>query len=678
MHRKGRRRTDRTAAAWTSAALRALALGGALSLAGAGVLAADKDAARHEVRDPYYGAVLYQEFQDRYFTALTELMVSQHFERMPHHVEDAEIQRGSLYLSYGLHREAARIFTRLIDQGVAPAVRDRAWFYLAKIRYQRGLPAAAEDALGRVRAPLPPELETERVLLKASLQMLRQDFAGATQTLQPLATGESASLYARYNLGVAMIRSGADEPGRKLLDELGRSPVKTDEFLTLRDKANVALGFAALKDNHPERAREFLERVRLDGLLADEALLGYGWASDAMHDPRGALVAWQELAGREAGDASVLEARLAEPYALVKIGSEGLALEKYAAAIAGFDAERRRLDESIAAIRGGGLLDGLVAGNPGEEMGWFWNIERLPKMGHAAHLIPVLAAHDFQEGFKNYRDLLFLARNLRRWQTQLGVLGDMLENRRQAFAARLPLLGLQTQGARLESLEGRRAALGTELDAAAQAGDGKAFATPHERALAARIEKARAALARLDALAAASAAGALEAPPEGERKEAHARLDRVAGALGWSLGEDLPVRLWDAKKDLKQVAAELLLAHDHEQHLERAQQEEPRRFDAFAARLAELGRRVDAMLPRVDRLIAEQREAVQELAVARLVQQQQDLVAYGSEARFAVAQIYDRALARGERKDEAPPAPAAPVAPAAEPAAPSEAGRGTP
>jgi hypothetical protein len=49
------------------------------------------------------------------------------------------------------------------------------------------------------------------------------------------------------------------------------------------------------------------------------------------------------------------------------------------------------------------------------------------------------------------------------------------------------------------------------------------------------------------------------------------------------------------------------------------------------------------MAPRVAGLANEQRAAVQELAVAELTRQKERLVAYGTQARFAVAQIHDRA-----------------------------------
>jgi len=618
-------------------ALGRLAGGAALSLAiavaagGAPACASEAVDAqtRHVVRDPHYGDSLFYFYQQRYFTSLTTLMASQQFGRVSHHAEEAEVLRGGLYLSYGLHREAAEIFTRLIDAGAPPAVRDRAWYYLAKIRYQRGFLAQAEEALGRIKAPLPPQLEEDRALLQANLLMARGDYAGAAEILKPLAKADKDALYARYNLGVALIKSGSVARGSEMLDEIGVLPARSEEFRSLSDKANVALGFAALQNKDAERARVYLERVRLSGMMANKALLGFGWAADALGRPKDALVPWTELTGRDASDAAVLEAKLAVPYALGEMQAYPQALEQYRGAIQTFDRESTSLDESISAIRAGKLLEDLLASNPGEEMGWFWNIDRLPRMPHAGHLVEVLALHQFQEEFKNYRDLQFLAKNLRDWASNLGVIEDMLANRRQAFAERLPQVQVMARNTGISALEKERDDLAGELAHAQEQADGLAFADAKERALGVRLERVRATLER--------------GGTDPQLSAARERLRRVAGAMSWQLAQEYPVRLWDARKDLRQLGQELERARARDAELARAQREEPAHFDQFAARIAALQQRIAALIPRVAALIALQREAVQEMAVAELEAQKERLAVYTIQARFAVAQIYDRA-----------------------------------
>jgi len=590
----------------------------------------------HVVRDPYFGVSVYDFFQERYFSSLTELLVSEHFGRVSHHADEAQVLRAGLYLSYGLHREAAQIFTRLLETTTSATVRDRAWFYLAKIRYQRNLLPQAQEALGHIQGPLAPELEAARALLQGNLLMARGDYAGAAAALKKASTmAGNEALYARYNLGVALIKNGDVPRGSELLDEIGVIAADTEEYRSLRDKADVALGFAALQSKDPERAKVYLARVRLNSMMANKALLAFGWADDALHRPKDAMVAWTELAGRDTADAAVLEAKLALPYALAQIGSNGLALEEYGKAIAAFEQEGVNLDESIAAIRSGRLLLDLLERNPGEEMGWFWNIEQLPRIPHPAHLAPVLAENAFQEAFKNYRDLQFLSENLRQWETQLGVLGDMLNNRRMAFAERLPKVRAAERTLRVDELEARRNALAAEFDRAQRQADGRDLADPHEMDLAARLD-------RIQELLATSA---LEPEAQAAARE---RARRVGGALSWQLAQEMPARLWEARKQLQHLSEELSRAHALDAQLARAQQEEPQRFAALATRLEALQKRVYDMQPRVARVLAEQKTAVQEMAVAELQDQKERLRNYTNQARFAVAQIYDRASQQQE------------------------------
>ena len=159
--------------------------------------------------------------------------------------------------------------------------------------------------------------------------------------------------------------------------------------------------------------------------------------------------------------------------------------------------------------------------------------------------------------------------------------------------------------------------------------DGVAFADARERELLLRLERVRATLDRLG-----------DDPPAAESRE---RWRRADGAMRWQLAEKFPVRLWQAKKGLQDVDDGLAMARRTQAALARALADEPARFDLLAARIVELEKRIDALTPRIAMLALEQRGQVQELAVAQLQRQKERLADYANQARFAVAQIHDRA-----------------------------------
>jgi hypothetical protein len=599
----------------------------------------------HPVLDPHYGDVLFEFYQGRYFPAITKLEVSQHFERMQHHADEAEILRGGLLLSYGLHQQAGEVFEALLARGAAPSVRDRAWYFLAKVRYQRGLLPEASAALARIEHVLPAPLEDDRRLLQANVMMALGDNAGATRILTPIGGPRGEDLYARFNLGVALIRGGDTARGTQILDDLGRQTMPDEESRALRDKANVALGFAALKAGKPQDARTYLQRVRLQGIEANAALLGFGWAADALNNPKLALAPWIELAGRDPSDPAVLEAQLAVPYAYAELHADGQALKRYENAIANFENEDANIDATIEAIRQGKLIDGLMSRNPGEDMGWFQTFRDLPLMPHAGLLTPVIAGNEFQEAFKNYRDLQFLGHNLAEWHDNLGVFGDMLSTRQQAFAERLPRIRAQGEASGLDiaHLQQRSDDNAAAVKQAEEAADGLAFANDNERELQQRLARVTSTLANL--------------PPDVDPSlaEAHDRLRRVAGALAWQLAHEFPARMWDAKKGQAQTEDALVDARAHDAALAKAQRDEPARFADFARRIAELDARLNVLMPRVAALGKEQQGALQEIAVTELAAQKERLAAYTAQARYAVAQLYDRATEPKEGDHAAKP-----------------------
>lgn len=583
-------------------------------------------AERREVKEPYYGEVLFYFYQQKYFSALSHLMTSQQFERLGQHAEDAELLRGGMLLSYGQHVEAGRIFERLMEKGVAPALRDRIWFYLAKIRYQRGYVTDAEQALARIENNLPGELEDERRILEATLLMSRQEYRKAAERLESLNTKSSWSHYGRYNLGVALVKAGEPNKGIALLEQVGRLKSRDPELAALRDKANVALGFTYLQDGWPELARGYLERVRLNGLLSNKALLGMGWAYSARDDQERALVHWNELQNRNRLDAAVQESILAVPYALGKLGAYQQSLAKYEEAIDVYTQETNRLEASIDAIRAGKLGALLLQEDTAEEDGWFWKLERLPDAPESRYLQHLLAGHDFQEALKNYRDLRFVQARLEQWSSDIAIYGDMLSTRRAGFANRLPQVLRSKRVQDLPKLEAKRDALAAGLARIENEASTDALATPQEQEHLARLERIRDRLQR-------------RVDPSADTQE---RFRRLEGLLIWNMAVDFKARQWESRKSLNELDRLLQESQTRRAALERAQQETPARFRAFDERIGALAPRIAQLRSRTQELARAQENYLGELAIAELRQQQERLATYLTQARFAVAQTYDR------------------------------------
>ena len=127
--------------------------------------------APHEIKDLHYGDVLFYFYQDDYFAAITRLLAARQQNRVPNHRDEAELLLGGLYLSLGEHVEAGRIFQELLATNAPLPVRNRAWYYLGKVWYQRGYLQESEKALGQISGAMDPRLDAERYMLLAQVLM---------------------------------------------------------------------------------------------------------------------------------------------------------------------------------------------------------------------------------------------------------------------------------------------------------------------------------------------------------------------------------------------------------------------------------------------------------------------------------------------------------------------------
>ncbi|HEY4366859.1 MAG TPA: hypothetical protein VGN07_06450 [Steroidobacteraceae bacterium] len=599
------------------------------------------------VKDLHWGDVLFYFYQGDYIQALTRLGAAQEFNRIPNHAVEAELLKGGLYLSLGEHEEAGRIFKALLNDNVPLDVRNRAWFYLAKVWYQRNYLQDASNALDSIRGALPGELEPERHLLEAQVLMYLNRYDDAIRALerwQPVGDRSDAwSAYARFNIGVALVRKDRIEDAAKLLDAVGQIPAPTEELAALRDKANLALGFAWLKQNKPADAKRVLQRVRLEGPQSNKALLGAGWADSAEQQYAKALVPWTELRDRNMLDAAVQESYLAIPYAYAQLEANKQAVEQYALAVKAFSEESQRIDQSIAAIRGGRLLDAIAENDKADQAGWYWQLEHLPDAPETRYLYHLLASNEFQEGLKNYRDLRLMQRNLAGWQLSVAAFNDMVDTRRRAYEQRQPMLQDTLGKVDMDALEARKSELESRVAAIERGNDTAALATGRELEQWRKIEHIDKVLERAD-------------PNDPLVQEMREKTRLLRGTLAWDFSSSYKARLWKARKELRELDVAYTDARRSWVLVDRARVEYPARTEQFAQRVKGLEPRIEQLNQRLASAAMSQNRYLASVAVKELESQKERLAAYSLQARFALASIYDRASNARGAGEGVPPA----------------------
>jgi hypothetical protein len=597
-----------------------------LALSPAGAAIGDE---KGTVQDLAYGEVLYHFYQRDYFPAITRLLIAREQGRFERQAEDAELLLGGLSLSYGLHQRAGEIFRVLLDGDFDREVRDQAWFYLAKLYYQRGYAEQSWDALQRVEGELEDELEDDRRMLGALLLLGRGDDEAAREWLDDWNAPSEWEPYALYNEAIAAIRAGDFGSGEKMLNKVGRMSGPDEETRTLRDKANLGLGSKLLEAGRGRQALYYFQRVRLHGPMSTRALLGAGWAAASLGDYEGALTPWGELRERTVLDPAVQESLLAMPYAYGQLEAYSQAAEAYESSIQSFQDEQARLDEAIASIRDGRLIIRLLSQEEGPQLGWFRELQALPDAPETRYLPELMASHDFQEAYKNLRDLEFLRRNLEDWMLSMGAFDEMLEVRRQAYNERLPRVDAYLEQVDLDAIRARRDALRIRIETAAAADDALAFASPEEHAAWTRLSEIESTLAALSG--------------DQQTEEIASKQRLLKGVLSWQLDQQFIARRWELTKGLKDLDAAVTDVEQRRAGLEQAKLEAQARFQGYGDRIAELRARTEALHDSTYLLVSSHAQHLERLAVRELEQQKQRLDSYVLQARFSLAQMYDRA-----------------------------------
>jgi tetratricopeptide (TPR) repeat protein len=592
-----------------------------------------------ELKDLYYGEALYDAFLGDWFDAVARLDTElQQFhgldeperDTLYYHANQAEFAVGDFELAYRMHRRAGRAIKRVIEGNVEETVRNEAIFRLARIYFQKDQPLNALHAVERIAGEVPEEIQDDLSFLRAHILMAVGRNAEAAQILKRLQSASDLEGFSGYNLGIALIRDGKENEGRRCLDRTGQMGEDSPATQAIKDKCNLVLGSKLLEERRLEPARLILDRVHLSGPFSNRALLGSGWAAAFQEHFDQALVPWSLLAQRDVTDPSVQEALLALPYAYGKLDVHSKAALLYGSALAKFSGQIDRLGASIKCIREGHFLKALVREELKQDADWVVKLRKLPQTPETYYLLDLMASHDFQESLKNYLDLEELRRKLETWGTDLDAFEEIIAQRRAYYQPLLPAIDREFRrlDAQMRLRLEQRDRIEQRLKAMLVVPRPDYLATSGERIISQRI----AALERR-----LTAGGA--APSE----EFAQRVRRLRGVLHWNITTQYDKRLTDAHQHLKDLNDEVDLLKQQYKAFVRTRQAATQSYEGYEDGLRRQRFRIREAREQVDTLMARQGHMLETMAVNELNRRRERLAEFQIKARFAMADSYDRA-----------------------------------
>jgi tetratricopeptide (TPR) repeat protein len=600
---------------------------------------ATRPATAGDLRDLYFGEALYHALQGQYFAALQRLdgelalyrgLDQPELDTLHFHINNAEFSVGDFELSYRMHHRAGRAIKAVLEGAVDEAVRNEAAFRLARIHFQKGQLDDAMHALGRIAGTVPPQIRNDVEFLRANIYLATGQSREAVKVLEQVRADESLAGFVAYNLGIALLMDGRPQEAVEQLDKAGQFVAGDRGGFAIRDKSNLVLGTMLFESASFDRAKQSLDRVRLEGPFSNQALLRAGWAEASGKQYDRALVPWTILAEREPTDVAVQEAMLAVPHAYASLNLHGRAALTYGRALELFSHQIEKVDASIGSIREGRFLKALTREESRQDQDWVITLRGLPDAPETYYLTELMASHDFQTALQNYLDLEELRSNLSAWKTSLDAFEELVGLRGQNYEPLLPEVDAQFRelDARMRLRLEQRKHLARRLQVMLTAPRPENLATAEERSALDRIALIETQIGDSDSPASLAL---------------RQRVARLRGALTWRLETEYHERLTAAHVHLNELNTEVEALNRRYDAFVRTRQAATHSYVGYDVQISRLRERVTEGLERVDSLMARQGHLIETVAISQLDARRTRLVAQQTEARFGVADSYDRA-----------------------------------
>jgi chromosome segregation ATPase len=320
---------------------------------------------------------------------------------------------------------------------------------------------------------------------------------------------------------------------------------------------------------------------------------------------------------------------LAAPNAYASLKLYGRSAVMYGRALELFSNQIEKVDASIDSVRQGRFLKALIREESREDQTWVIRLRSLPGAPDTYYLMELMASHDFQTALHNYLDLEDLRSKLMAWQTGLDAFDDIIRLRKQNYEPLLPAVDAQFQelDSRMRLRLEQRKHLAERLQTMLTAPRPDYLATSDERTAGQRIALIEKQLGNSDSA---------------ESLALRKRAARLQGVLTWRLETEYQERLTAAYEHLNELNTQVDALTRQYDAFVRTRQAATHSYVGYDAQIAQLRERARRALERVDTLMARQGHMIETVATNQLQARRERLVAQQIQARYGVADSYDR------------------------------------
>ncbi|MBV1884006.1 MAG: hypothetical protein KUG82_20370 [Pseudomonadales bacterium] len=394
------------------------------------------------LKDLEFGVILYDYYQRDYFSALVEYETILATGNSLKDDDAAEVLQGGMLLSYGLAEDSEKIFSTLLTEANEEEVRNRAWYYLAQMYYQRVELGKASAALIKIKGKLDNDIRLQYHYLSMLINMNSQHLDVVQDYLDRSSGTTQLKPFLAFNLAINQAKAGdLDNAYDNLIhvaNYSNRITVGKAELLALADRARHALALLAMESGDMHTAWSHLKTIRTKGLYSNRALLTYGWNAIEIKKYDSAIPALKILSERSISLPEVQEAKVLLAHIYELQGDKRGALKEYILAIKAYEKGLSSLKDTRISIAKTDVPEEFVSNLEAimDDSDWYGTQPSVDYDNLTPFLLDLLSSHSFQESLRELGDLYAIRKNLLHWQEQKRQHNIILNNKALTWSSK--------------------------------------------------------------------------------------------------------------------------------------------------------------------------------------------------------------------------------------------------